>query len=257
MTQREMDRACEILSAARSICVSTGSGMSAESGVATFRGADGLWNNFRPEELATPAAFRRQPAVVWAWYRTRRAQVRAVEPHAGHLVLAAWEARLALSACGSADSEPDRPLPFTLVTQNVDGLHHRAGSRNIIELHGRLDIARCTGCALEQRGLDDLGEDPRCPCGARMRPGVVWFGEMLPDGALELAANAAAAADVFLVIGTSGVVEPATSLIHVARSNGAKIIEINPEATPLSGLANVVIRAKCGAALTAIEERWR
>ena len=217
--------------------------MSAESGVPTFRDAQtGYWSKFRPEDLATPEAFRRDSPTVWAWYRERRAQLRTIEPHAGHRVLAEWARRVE---------------DFALITQNVDGLHHRAGSPRVIELHGRLDTACCTGCANEIVGLDDLGPDPRCAqCGERMRPGVVWFGEMLPPGALEAAFDAAARCDVFIVIGTSGVVQPAASLADDAKLHGAQVIEINPNITQISHVADVCVRLPCGEALTEIDAAW-
>jgi NAD-dependent deacetylase len=217
--------------------------MSAESGLSTFRDPDGHWSKFNPAELATPQAFRRDPLKVWEWYRLRRANLRTVEPHEGHRVLAAWEARFAA---------------FALVTQNVDGLHHRAGSRRVIELHGRLDVARCTACEAQVQHLEDLGPDPRCDqCEARMRPGVVWFGESLPPGALEAAFAAARACDILLVIGTSGVVQPAASLADLARSSGASVIEINPGVTPISEIADVAIRSGSRDALRAIDQRLR
>ncbi len=234
--------AAALISRADSICISSGAGMSAESGVPTFRDADGLWSKFRPEELATPEAFLRDPLKAWEWYRLRREALARCAPHDGHRVLAAWEARVA---------------DFSLVTQNVDGLHERAGSRNVIELHGRLDVARCSMCPFACLGLEDLGSDPRCPtCGQRLRPGVVWFGESLPAGALERAIDAARRCAVMVVIGTSGVVQPAASLAEFAKENGAAVIEINPNATPISSLADVLVRSGCRVALTAIEEAW-
>ncbi len=242
MDPESVERAAKAIAAAGFLCVSTGAGMSAESGVATFRDAQtGLWSRFRPEELATPSAFARDPRHVWAWYRERRERLKRVEPHAGHYALAAWEVRLPR---------------MVVVTQNVDGLHHRAGSKEVVELHGRLDVARCSVCPQRVVGLDDLGEDPRCPaCGERLRPGVVWFGEMLPADALRAARQAALECDVMLVIGTSGVVQPAAGLVELAAERGACVIEINPEETPLSSLARVRLRAGCGEALTAISER--
>lgn len=231
------------LSEAQRVCVLTGAGMSAESGVPTFRDAQGLWSNFNPAELATPEAFERDPRRVWAWYRWRRSELQRIEPHVGHRLLADWEARV---------------RDFLVVTQNVDGLHHRAGSKRVIELHGRLDVARCTGCEHRVVGLEDLGEDPLCPaCGRRLRPGVVWFGELLPEGAMEAAARAAAECDVMLVIGTSGVVYPAASLAETARIHGARVAEVNPNPTELSWLAHVCVRASCGSALRAVDEEWR
>jgi len=204
MSDNEITAAANLLLRARSVCVSTGAGMSKESGLDTFRGEDGLWSNVNVEDFATPGAFRRDPLKVWAWYRWRRQKLRQVEPHEGHRVLAEWEERV-----------PD----FTLVTQNIDGLHHRAGSRKVIELHGRLDTARCTYCDYTVQSLDDLGADPACPvCQKRLRPDVVWFGEPLPTGAIEAAFEAARRCEVFVVIGTSGVVQPAASLADTAKS---------------------------------------
>jgi NAD-dependent deacetylase len=230
------------LAAARNIVISTGAGMSAESGVPTFRDESGLWKNFKPEELATPEAFARNPVYVWSWYRWRRSRLAEVKPHAGHFVLAKWESR---------------PADVHLITQNVDGLHHVAGSKNVLELHGRLDMARCTKCVYQVQGLHDLGEDPRCPeCAARLRPGVVWFGESLPPGAIERAFERARTCDVLLVIGTSGVVQPAASLALLARRSGAKVIEINPGETPISDDAHLCIRAGCRDTLLALDAAW-
>lgn len=265
MSEDALQRAAALLRQARRICVSTGAGMSAESGVATFRDAGGLWSKFNPAELATPEAFARDPLKVWAWYRARRAQLAQTEPHEGHRVLARWEANLCgmrNAECGespagagertdSAAATAERP--FVVVTQNVDGLHHRAGSRNVIELHGRLDEVFCVGCGRRRRGLEDLGADPRCDCGGRLRPGVVWFGELLPAGALEAAEQAARSCEVLLVIGTSGVVWPAAGLALAAKQAGAAVIEINPGETDLSYAADVRIRSACGAALAALE----
>lgn len=236
--------AVDQLTEADSVCVSTGAGMSAESGLSTFRDADGLWTRFNPAELATPEAFARDPRRVWAWYRARREKLREAEPHDGHRVLARWEHGFTY---------------YCLITQNVDGLHHRAGSARVLELHGRLDLAHCVGlasgaCGYKLVGLDDLGDDPRCPdCGRRLRPGVVWFGEMLPPGAIEAAFNAARSCDAFLVVGTSGVVQPAASLAEAAKVHGAKVIEINPQETELSGLADVRIRGTSREALVAVD----
>jgi NAD-dependent deacetylase len=235
--------AAAALAQADSICISTGAGMSVESGLDTFRGEDGLWSKVKIEEMATPEAFRRDPIKVWAWYRWRRAKLSTIEPHDGHRVLANWE---------------EYAREFTVVTQNIDGLHHRAGSKNVIELHGRLDVARCTYCDYNTQTLEDLGEDPYCPlCNKRLRPGVVWFGEPLPEGAIEHAFMAAQQCGVFVIIGTSGVVQPAASLADAAKSFGAVVIEINPNPTELSDLADVCVRAGCRAALTEIDQAWR
>jgi len=243
MDEVAVQEAARLLAGAQAVCVSTGAGMSVESGLETFRGDDGLWSKVNVEEMATPQAFRRDPVKVWAWYRHRRQKLAGIEPHEGHRVLAEWERRV-----------PD----FTLVTQNIDGLHHRAGSRRVLELHGRLDRARCTYCDYNVQTLEDLGEDPACPvCAKRLRPDVVWFGEPLPADALEGAFLAAQRCEVFVLIGTSGVVQPAASLPEVARTYGARVIEVNPNPTELSYLANVAVRAGCRDALTAIERAWR
>lgn len=238
-----IEHAARLIAAARALCVSTGAGMSVESGLDTFRGDDGLWSKVRIEEMATPEAFRRDPVKVWAWYRWRRQKLAQIEPHDGHRVLARWEARLPR---------------VTVVTQNIDGLHHRAGSKNVFELHGRLDVARCTYCDYSVQTLDDLGEEPGCPvCMKRLRPAVVWFGEALPEDQLAGAFYAAQSCDVFLVIGTSGVVQPAASLADLARHSGARVIEINPNASELSHLADVCVRDGCRAALVAIDAEVR
>ncbi len=240
----QVKRVAEWLAQARSVCVSTGAGMTAESGVPTFRDAQpGHWSRFRPEDLATPEAFDRDPRFVWGWYRRRRAKLRKIEPHVGHVLLSEWESRL-----------PN----FTVVTQNVDGLHHRAGSQHVIELHGRLDAARCVSCNYQRSDLDDLGEDPKCPdCSERLRPGVVWFGEALPSGAIEAAYAAAGTCELMLVIGTSGVVQPAAALAGAAREAHAHVVEINPAPTPISDVADVCLRSTCSAALSAIDVVWK
>lgn len=243
MDSPEITAAAKLLATAESVCVSTGAGMSKESGIDTFRDEDGLWSKFNAEELATPEGFRRDPVKVWAWYRERRQKLTRVEPHDGHRVLAEWERRVPR---------------FTLVTQNIDGLHYRAGSRRVLELHGRLDTARCTYCDYNVRTLDDLGEDPACPlCQKRLRPAVVWFGEPLPADALMGAFQAAQECQVFVLIGTSGVVHPAASLADAAKAYGARVVEVNPNATELSHLADVCVRSGCRDALLRIDAAWR
>jgi len=237
----DLVRAAELVARARRVCVLTGAGISAESGVPTFRGwtaADGddppLWARFRPEELATPEAFHADPALVWAWYDWRRGLVAASEPNAGHRALAMLEQRV-----------PE----FTLVTQNVDGHHTRAGSRRVLHLHGDLFTVRCTGCGAEREDrrhpLPEL--PPRCAgCGAMERPGVVWFGEMLPADILGDAAAAAEQCDVMLVVGTSAVVYPAAGVAIAAIQAGRPVIEINPEPTPLSEACVHTLRGPAG-----------
>jgi NAD-dependent deacetylase len=206
------------LSSARRVVALTGAGISAESGIPTFRGAGGLWKNFRPEDLATPEACARDPRLVWEWYGWRQGLIARAEPNAGHGALAALERRL---------------RGFTLVTQNVDGLHARAGSSDPIELHGSIWKVRCTRCAAERTLEVPVEEPPSCAdCGAMERPGVVWFGESLPEDAFEAALSAVARAEVLLVVGTSGIVQPAASLVETGRARGAFVIEVNPEASP-------------------------
>jgi NAD-dependent deacetylase len=215
------------------VLVLTGAGMSAESGVPTFRDAQtGLWARFRPEDLATPEAFERDPATVWRWYAWRRELVAKAEPHAGHRALAEIERRLG-----------ER---LTIVTQNVDGLHQRAGSRRVVELHGNILRTTCsrTRLPIEPSWLAaHPGEPPRSPHHALglARPDVVWFGEALPAAALEQAWRACEACRVCLVVGTSALVQPAASLPRLARDSGAWVVEINPERTPISGQVDEVL----------------
>ncbi len=234
-----------VLRAARHIAVLTGAGVSAESGVPTFRDAQvGLWAKYRPEDLATPAAFEWNPKLVWEWYVWRGAIVRNSRPNPGHYALA----------------EMQRRVPqFTLITQNVDGFHQLAGSTGVIELHG--NIMR-TKCSRENVMIDQWTETdetpPRCPrCSAYLRPDVVWFGELLPPAALEAAAQAANICDVFFSIGTSSLVEPAASLARVALQRGSAVVEVNPTITPLTSRATFVLQGASGEILPAlIKAAW-
>jgi len=228
-----MEPASDWLRAASSVAVLTGAGISAESGIPTFRGAGGLWRQFRPEELATPEAFARDPRLVWEWYDWRRGLIAAAQPNAGHLALAELERRVPA---------------FTLITQNVDGLHDRAGSRRILKLHGDIWTVRCTGCGRQQQDERTPFPElpPRCECGALLRPGVVWFGEALPPQVWEAAEEAACAAEVFLVVGTSAVVYPAAGLAWAAKAAGAKVIEVNLEETPFSAQVDCSLRGRAG-----------
>jgi NAD-dependent deacetylase len=228
-----LEEARAALSGARSITVLTGAGISAESGVPTFRGPGGLWRDYRPEDLATPEAFAADPRLVWEWYAWRRGLVARARPNPGHDALAALERR-------SAD--------FALVTQNVDGLHARAGSRAVLEIHGSLWRTRCVACGAE---ADDLAAapdplPPRCACGGLLRPGVVWFGEALPEDLLRRSLEAVRSCDALLVVGTSGVVQPAASLADVVLSRGAPVVEVNLDPTPLSDRATVSLRGRSG-----------
>ena len=226
---------------ARRIAVLTGAGMSAESGIPTFRDAtSGLWSKFDPMQLASEEGFREDPALVWRWYAWRRELVGAAQPNAGHLALAAAQSLFE---------------SFDLITQNVDGLHARAGSTPI-ELHGNLMRTSCLDrCGFVEHDVQRLpaGEPPRCPaCGAWLRPGVVWFGEMLDAATLQLAQERAARCDVMLVIGTSGLVYPAAGLPAEALRHGANVIVVNPETSELDDLATVVVRGPAAVEVPAL-----
>ncbi len=227
--------------AADRLVVLTGAGVSAESGVPTFRDAQtGLWARLRPEELATEEAFRADPPMVWDWYAMRRAMVAQVQPNAGHQALAAWAQR--------------HPGRLTLVTQNVDGLHQRAGSPGVLALHGTLDQDRWLepprACCHAQP--PQAGRPPRCAtCGNLRRPAVVWFGEALPPGVLAAADEAARRCDLMLVAGTSGVVWPAAGLAHAAAARG-RVVVLNPEPTELDAVAQAVLRGTAAHLLPAL-----
>jgi NAD-dependent deacetylase len=227
----------EWLRNASSIAVLTGAGVSAESGVPTFRGGTpgtpGLWKQYRAEELATPGAFARDPKLVWEWYDWRRSLIAQAKPNPGHYALAAAEA-------GAAK--------FTLITQNVDGLHEMAGSRNVLRLHGSIWMLRCFACGREREDRrTPLAEiPPRCECGGMLRPGVVWFGEAVPAKIWQAAEKAAREADLFLLIGTSAVVDPAAGLATIAKSSGARVVEINIAETGLSDSIDEFLQGPSG-----------
>ena len=238
LVSEEITQARQWLRKAQHITMLTGAGMSAESGVPTFRDAQtGHWARFRPEDLATEEAFRRNPERVWSWYAERRQNTEGVQPNAGHFAVARFQ-----------EHYPGR---LTLVTQNVDGLHQKAGSTGVLALHGNLfEDAWLDHCALARRAQDacfvgqaEPGVPPRCAqCGNLVRPAVVWFGESLPAQAIEAAQQAANACQVMLVVGTSGVVYPAAGLAHLARKAGAKVIIVNPEPTELDDVAHLILR---------------
>lgn len=226
--------------AGRSIAVVTGAGISAESGVPTFRGHGGLWNDYNPRDLATQEAFHRDPELVWEWYAWRRKLIATSQPNAAHETLAEMERTV---------------KDFTLITQNVDGLHQTAGSRRVLELHGNIWRLRCIRCGhrtYDRRvPLPDL--PPRCPsCGGLVRPDVVWFGESLPHDVLDAARLAAERCNVMLIVGTSATVEPAASLPLVALRHGARPVEVNPEETGLSDTCHEVLHEPAGEGLP----RW-
>ena len=221
--------------------------MSAESGVATFRDAQtGLWETFDPEELASPRAWRRQPDVVWAWYLWRHHLVGSVEPNAGHRAVADWQ----------------QHADVRVITQNIDDLHERAGSRDVAHLHGSLFDFRCSRCGKPYGGEIPAMpepvaalEPPLCLCGGSIRPGVVWFGEGLPEEPWEQAVDAVATADVLVVVGTSGIVYPAAGLPSAALAKGIPVIEVNPDNTPLSSSATATVRDTAARALPGLLDR--
>ncbi len=239
---RLLTQAADALRNAQHVCVLTGAGISAESGIPTFRDAlTGLWANFRAEDLATPEAFERDPKFVWDWYEFRRELIRRAEPNPGHFALAQLAGRVPR---------------FTIVTQNVDGLHQRAGSTGVLEYHGNILRDRC--CV--EQVIADRSEDsrhglPRCAaCGGLLRPDVVWFGEAIPRGPMLAAAEAAESCDVFLSIGTSSLVYPAAGLAESALRTGATVIEVNTNRTDLSPAAKVVLAGTSGELLPRLLE---
>jgi NAD-dependent deacetylase len=221
------------LKKAKSVVVMTGAGASAESGIPTFRGQGGFWREHKPEDLATADAFERNPKFVWEWYMWRRGLVREAQPNNGHHALAAMEREFEV---------------FTLVTQNVDGLHQRAGSQRVIELHGNILRSRCHACgeAAGDQSLDPGGQLTLCECGGLIRPDVVWFGELLQDRALQQAWDAAKGADVYFSVGTSSLVQPAAGLADLAKRYGAFLVEINSEPTEMSDRFDAVLRGPSG-----------
>jgi NAD-dependent deacetylase len=265
----DLSRARDILARARRVVVLTGAGISAESGVPTFRGEEGLWKTHRAEDLATPEAFARDPLLVWEWYAWRRERLSRCLPNAGHVALA----KFALArAAESPSSGPAAALPpVVLVTQNVDGLHERAARDASgpwspapalpLELHGSIFRDRCSRCrrsAPAHESIDPSCREtlPRCgSCGGLMRPAVVWFGEALEAAVLSRAFTAARVADVCLVVGTSALVHPAASVPIATLQRGGAVLEVNPEETPLSDLAAVSIRSNAGDALPALLSR--
>ncbi len=242
MLERGIRLLAERVRSARRITVLTGAGVSAGSGVPTFRGAAGLWKNFRPEELATLEAFERDPKTVWEWYEWRRQLVAACGPNRAHEVLAVWSRRYP---------------GFSLITQNVDGLHERAGTQNIVRFHGSLwELACLRGCRSAWRDetvpLPEL--PPRCPgCLGLARPGVVWFGEAIPGPVLD-AALSVLDCELYLAVGTSSVVYPAAGLAEQARRRGAFTVEINPEETEVSGRLDLALAGRAEEVLVRIEE---
>ncbi|MCS7159062.1 MAG: NAD-dependent deacylase [Gemmatales bacterium] len=242
MTSEDLERVRQWLARAQAVTVLTGAGVSAESGIETFRGPGGVWEKVNPLELASPEGFRRDPRRVWDWYNARRRQLLGSRPNPGHYALAELEKRVP---------------QFGLITQNVDRLHQAAGSRQVVELHGNIWEVRCTGCGRrDDRTGVELPEEPHCEvCGAWLRPNVVWFGEALPADAWRQAEAWAQRAEVFLVVGTSAEVWPAAGLIYLASNAGAKVVEINPQDTSATRVADVALRGPSGEILPQIVSR--
>jgi NAD-dependent deacetylase len=230
---------------AERVAALTGAGVSQESGLHTFRDAQtGLWSQYKPTELASPEAYERDPKLVWDWYAWRREAIKGVRPNPGHYALV-----------DMAQHIPD----FTLITQNVDGLHRMAGSSRVVELHGNLQRVKCASCGQQAEEWEDAQDEvPRCNvCGGLLRPDVVWFGESLPRAELEIAVEAARACHVFFSIGTSGIVQPAASLAFAARNKGAVVVEINAEPTPLTAKVDYALHGKSGEILPVlVQATW-
>ena len=226
-----------------SIVFFTGAGISSESGIPTFRGKDGIWNKLRPEELANFDAFMRNPEMVWEWYNHRKKIIHEAKPNAAHLAIAEMQNHF---------------KNVTVVTQNIDNFHRRAGSNNIFELHGNIERNFCINCKkYYNEELDFSAGVPKCDCGGLIRPDVVWFGEYLPEDQFLGGEKAAINSDIFFVVGTSAVVYPAAGLVYTAKQSGSTIVEINIEETPLSSIANYSFFGKAGEILPRILEEYK
>ena len=247
LSEEDLGRAAQMLADARRIVCLTGAGVSAESGIPTFREAQtGLWARFDPQQLASQEGFAADPGLVWRWYMRRLSAVEQAQPNSGHFALAEIGALT---------------LSFTLVTQNIDDLHERAGSSQILHLHGRIARFHCNLCQFEHALTSHervASQPPHCMnCGGLVRPSVVWFGEMLPNRVLDRAWREAERCDLILVVGTSGVVYPAAQLPFVARHAGGRVIEINPEETPVAEIADISLTGPSGQLLPQLAERVR
>jgi NAD-dependent deacetylase len=226
-----------------SIVFFTGAGISSESGIPTFRGKDGIWNKLKPEELASFDAFIRNPDMVWEWYNHRKKIIHDAQPNAAHLTIAEMQ---------------DYFKNTTVVTQNIDNLHRRAGSKKIFELHGNIERNYCINCKkFFNEELDFSGGVPKCECGGLIRPDVVWFGEFLPEDQFLGGEKAAINSDIFFVVGTSAVVYPAAGLVYAAKQSGSKIVEINIEETALSDIADYSFFGKAGEILPVILSEYK
>ena len=236
----QIEEAVEIMRSSDYIVALTGAGISKESNVPTFRGEDGLWRNYDPMELATPQAFERDPKLVWEWYSWRQDLIGNCSPNPAHSVLASWE---------------EAGLLRSIITQNVDGLHRRAGSKHVLEVHGNIWRAKCTSCPYTSI-LEKAAEGvPHCPeCNELLRPDVVWFGESLDAGVMNQVYGELGKSDLLFIIGTSAMVQPAASFPMIVTKNDGKLIEINPETTPLSEYVDLRLGGKAGEILPQIDE---
>jgi NAD-dependent deacetylase len=246
-----IQKASSILKNVKSLFVLTGAGISAESGIPTFRGTDGLWKNYSATDLATPEAFERNPELVWEWYRWRQGIISKAKPNPAHFAITKLEIRV---------------NDFLLLTQNVDNLHQRAGSKNVLELHGNIFRARCLSCGEtismkpsinKENGNTNLSKStetqlPKCSCGGLLRPDVVWFGEPIPQDIWQASLDFLNTTDVALICGTSGVVWPAAAIPEIAKRSGAKTIEVNLDPTPISSIVDISIQGKAGEILPQI-----
>ena len=242
--EKEIAKAYELINSSNEIVVITGAGISAESGIPTYRGEEGLWRNYDPHELATPEAFFKNPKLVWEWYDSRRAIMKNAKPNPGHFAITALE---------------KEKRDFTLITQNVDGLHSVAGTRNVIEIHGSLWEIKCTETECEkleknyQVPMPEL--PPKCDaCGAVMRPNTVWFGEIIPMERIDRCLFAIEQCDLLLIVGTSGVVEPVASMGLIAKKSEKPVVEINTDVTPGTGLYDASVTGKSGEILPLLVE---
>ncbi|MCF2137999.1 MAG: NAD-dependent deacylase [Candidatus Thorarchaeota archaeon] len=239
MNDDEIKRAAEIIRHAEHLIALTGAGVSRESNIPTFRGKDGLWRNYDPMDLATPSAFARDSQLVWEWYEWRQGLIASCEPNPAHYMLAAWERKGLLK---------------TVITQNVDGLHRRAGSEHVLEVHGNIWAVKCVNCSYHALLDRPAVGVPRCPeCGDLLRPDVVWFGESLDPDVISKVYAELDRADVCLIIGTSAVVQPAASFPLVVKNHGGTLIEINVEPTPLTTVSEISLQGKAGHLLPLID----
>ena len=237
------DAVIERIRNAKRASVLTGAGISAESGIPTFRGADGIWAKYDYRKLATPEGFRDDPYLVWEWYRLRQIEMKKAKPNPAHVIIA----------------EMEKHYPeFSVLTQNIDGMHERAGNRKVIELHGNIWRMRCPRDGTVVTLSAPVTEiPPLCQCGSIMRPDVVWFGEPLPDEAVDLASKAASQSDVMFVVGTSAVVYPAAALPIITKNSGGLVIEINIEETDVSSYADLSFFGHAGQVLPVLWKRIR